>query len=117
MFLSGDSHANWVSDLVWHGAKPYDKVSGKGAIGVEFAGTAVASGSLGPLMEEYNKKAKKSVEMNEELQWAETCYRGYFELQISPKKIVANYFGLYSLPPLLHFSFLALQSNADMDIL
>ena len=27
--MAGDSHANWVSDLVWIGEKDYDSVSGK----------------------------------------------------------------------------------------
>jgi phosphodiesterase/alkaline phosphatase D-like protein len=42
-FLAGDSHANWVSDLVWLDETPYDQTTGAGAIGVEFAGTAVSS--------------------------------------------------------------------------
>ncbi|EQK97550.1 Alkaline phosphatase D-related protein [Ophiocordyceps sinensis CO18] len=45
IFLAGDSHQNWVSDLVWLGTKEYDKETGSGAVGVEFAGTA---GTYGP---------------------------------------------------------------------
>jgi alkaline phosphatase D len=33
--ISGDSHANWVSDLIWLDNHPYDPVTGKGSIGVE----------------------------------------------------------------------------------
>ena len=55
--IAGDSHLNWVSDLVWldpvsygpnaqaGGIDSYDSGSGAGAIGVEFAGTAVSSPS------------------------------------------------------------------------
>ncbi len=61
--ISGDSHANWVSDLVWLDTHPYDPLTGKGSVGVgtlalslhtlpellmissEFAGTAVSSQS------------------------------------------------------------------------
>ena len=32
--ISGDSHANWVSDLVWLDTHPYDPTTGAGAIGV-----------------------------------------------------------------------------------
>lgn len=41
--LSGDSHATWVSDLVWLDTKSYTSSSGAGAIGVEFGGSAVTS--------------------------------------------------------------------------
>src|ERR1700761_2968683 len=43
IMLSGDSHASWVTDLVWLDNKPYDPVTGAGSIGVEFAGSAVTS--------------------------------------------------------------------------
>ncbi|KAJ4480605.1 PhoD-like phosphatase-domain-containing protein [Lentinula edodes] len=44
--LSGDSHANWASDLAHpNDSTRYDPLTGQGAIGVEFAGTAVTSGS------------------------------------------------------------------------
>ena len=33
--ISGDSHANWVSDLVWLDNHDYDPNTGKGSIGVE----------------------------------------------------------------------------------
>ena len=39
IMISGDSHANWVSDLVWLDQHAYDPTTGDGAIGVEFAGT------------------------------------------------------------------------------
>lgn len=48
IMISGDSHANWVSDLVWLDHHAYDPASGAGAIGVEFAGTGKSS-SLLPL--------------------------------------------------------------------
>jgi len=93
IFLSGDSHANWVSDLVWLGTKPYNKETGEGAIGVEFAGTSVTSGKPGGSIEASNKKSAKLVKNNPELQWSELYYRGYYELHVSPKEIIAQYFG------------------------
>jgi len=33
--ISGDSHANWVSDLIWLDNHPYDPTTGNGSIGVE----------------------------------------------------------------------------------
>lgn len=99
IFLAGDTHVNWVSDLVWSG-KPYNSTSGEGAIGVEFAGTAVSStSSFGRniTIDAANKRSQGHVDDNPVLQWQEGYYRGYFELQISPESVKASYFGTPSL--------------------
>lgn len=93
VFLAGDSHANWVSDLVWLDEKPYDHTTGEGSIGVEFAGTAVSSSGFGGTIASANEKSAGLVKDNLELQWSEGYYRGYYELQISPQAIEAYYYG------------------------
>jgi len=85
IFLSGDSHANWVSDLVWLDEKKYNCNTGAGSIGVEFAGTAVSSPS--PFGQNItigaaNNISHQLVNANEELQWSEAYYRGYFEVRV-----------------------------------
>lgn len=97
IMISGDSHANWVSDLVWLDSHPYDPKTGKGSIGVEFAGSAVSS----PSPAGQNISIATSVEAstfligaNRELQWSELYYRGYYELKISQTKVSAQYFGM-----------------------
>ncbi|KAL9615912.1 MAG: hypothetical protein Q9160_009160 [Pyrenula sp. 1 TL-2023] len=92
IMLSGDSHANWVSDLVWLDAHDYDPSTGSGAVGVEFAGTAVSSTGFGGTIDSANQQASTLVRDNSELMWNEGYYRGYFELHISPESITANYF-------------------------
>jgi alkaline phosphatase D len=94
-FLAGDSHANWVSDLVWLDETPYDQVTGAGAIGVEFAGTAVSSSGYGAGRSIANSSDRSAglVRDNRELQWAEGYYRGYYELHISPDELNAHYYG------------------------
>ncbi|KAF2870418.1 putative alkaline phosphatase [Massariosphaeria phaeospora] len=93
-FLAGDSHANWVSDLVWLDEKPYDRVTGAGAIGVEFAGTAVSSSGYGGNDSVgAERKAKGLVADNAELQWSEGFYRGYYELWVSGEEMRAEYYG------------------------
>ena len=106
IFLAGDSHMNWVSDLVWldgdiedpsSNISPYDPSTGASSIGVEFAGTAVSSPS--PLGQNIsisgaNNKSDYLVADNAELQWQEGYYRGYFELQISKDFVNASYFGM-----------------------
>ena len=97
IMISGDSHANWVSDLVWLDHHDYNPATGEGAIGVEFGGTAVSS----PSPYGQNISIAKSdtasqwlVTANRELQWQEIYYRGYFELHISQQKVDARYFGM-----------------------
>ncbi|WZH44332.1 PhoD-like phosphatase-domain-containing protein [Fusarium acuminatum] len=46
VFLAGDSHQNWVSDLVWLGTKEYDNKTGAGSIGRPVAGGRAESGAL-----------------------------------------------------------------------
>jgi alkaline phosphatase D len=98
VFLAGDSHANWVSDLVWLDEMPYDQTTGAGSVGVEFAGTAVSSSGQKGTIAATNKVSQGLVKDNKELQWSEGRYRGYYELQISPAEIVANYYGQYCKP-------------------
>lgn len=107
VFLAGDSHANWVSDLVWLDTKPYDQSTGVGSIGVEFAGTAVSSSGFGGTIESANGKSRGLVRDNRELQWSEGYYRGYYELQVSPERIEASYFGECA-TRVLHIIFLVL---------
>ena len=45
IILSGDSHVNWAFDVTFDNQTGYDPKTGKGSLGVEFAGTAVSSPS------------------------------------------------------------------------
>ncbi|KAL8974643.1 MAG: hypothetical protein Q9197_001131 [Variospora fuerteventurae] len=95
--VSGDSHANWVSDLVWLDNTTYDPSTGEGSIGVEFAGSAVSSPSPGGQnisLAASNIASGALVADNRELQWQELYYRGYLELHISQDSVNASYFGL-----------------------
>ncbi|EPS41442.1 hypothetical protein H072_4661 [Dactylellina haptotyla CBS 200.50] len=107
IFLAGDIHSNWVSDLVWlNSTNPnpdpathpdYDPKTGKGSIGVEFVGTAVTSqGSVGwnGTLERGQKLADWSIKTNPSVQWVERYYRGYFELDFSHEVLKATYFGM-----------------------
>lgn len=100
IFLAGDSHASWVSDLTWPGSTqyPYDPSTGKGAIGVEFAGSAVSSPcpyGANITLAFANYATSLLVDSpNPELQWNDLYYRGYYELHVSHDSISANYFGL-----------------------
>ncbi|GAO46312.1 phosphodiesterase/alkaline phosphatase D precursor [Saitoella complicata NRRL Y-17804] len=96
IFLAGDSHANWVSDLVWLDEHSYDPSTGAGSIGVEFAGTAVTSPSpfgANITIGAANNISTALVDANRELQWSETFYRGYYELHLNYSTATAQYYG------------------------
>lgn len=97
VFLAGDFHSNWASDVVWEGEKDYDPATGRGAVGVEFAGTAVASPSIlgeGVTLKEATDASELFVANHDPLQWGELFYRGYMELKVRPDSVVTQYFGV-----------------------
>ncbi|PNS18224.1 Alkaline phosphatase D [Sphaceloma murrayae] len=97
IFMAGDSHASWVSDLTWFGNAPYDSETGAGSLGAEFAGTAVSSPSPYGRNISLARAAdfsRQLVEANPELQWQDLYYRGYYELHITPQELTANFFGM-----------------------
>lgn len=96
IILSGDSHANYVSDIIWEGKKDYDQKTGKGAVAVEFAGTAVSSpGPVGAdgTLELGQAAARIVVSKSPSVQWQESFYRGYYELKVNHDKVTADFFG------------------------
>ncbi|KAF4615052.1 hypothetical protein D9613_002998 [Agrocybe pediades] len=98
VILSGDSHANWVSDLAHpNDTTTYNPATGEGAIGVEFAGTAVTSGSaFGSGISPANADviSRTLVDVNADLQWSEGSYRGFFTLSIDSKHLNATYYAM-----------------------
>ncbi|KAI1203031.1 alkaline phosphatase-like protein [Nemania serpens] len=93
VFLAGDSHQNWVSDLVWLEEKDYDPATGKGAIGVEFAGTAVSSTGVDAAIIPARTEAQYRVANSSELQWQDGYYRGYIYLSVTPRSLEARFYG------------------------
>ncbi|KAI1661461.1 PhoD-like phosphatase-domain-containing protein [Daldinia decipiens] len=114
IFLAGDSHQSWVSDLAWLDEKPYDSTTGEGSVGVEFAGTAVSSTGFSGLIAPGRTEAEYRVGNNSVLQWQDGYYRGYFLLSVTPDKLDARYYGSPSVAsrnvwdlPLANFTVLA----------
>ncbi|EDR10178.1 uncharacterized protein LACBIDRAFT_248389, partial [Laccaria bicolor S238N-H82] len=98
VILSGDSHANWVSDLAHpNDTVTYNPKTGAGSIGVEFAGTAVTSPSafgawITPAAA--NNISRQLVAINSDLQWSEASYRGFFTLTIDSETLNATYYAM-----------------------
>ncbi|KLO12363.1 hypothetical protein SCHPADRAFT_941275 [Schizopora paradoxa] len=100
IILSGDSHANWVSDLAHpNDTTTYDFKTGDGAIGVEFAGTAVSSTSsfgsgILPAAADVKSTTYVSAKGNEDLQWSEGSYRGFFTISVDTKQVNTTYYAM-----------------------
>ncbi|KAF7338355.1 Alkaline phosphatase D [Mycena venus] len=98
IILSGDSHANWVSDLAHpNDTTTYNPLTGQGAIGVEFAGTAVTSPSafgVGAPPAATDPISALFVAGNPDLQWSEGSFRGFFTLSIDSKEVNATYYAM-----------------------
>ncbi|THH07789.1 hypothetical protein EW145_g3145 [Phellinidium pouzarii] len=100
IILSGDSHANWVSDLAHpNDTTTYNSSTGEGALGVEFAGTAVTSTSpfgagILPAAADVISTSLVVEKGNEDLQWSEGSYRGFFTLMMDPNTLKATYYGM-----------------------
>jgi len=97
IFLAGDSHASWVSDLTWLDTHSYDPNTGEGSVGVEFAGSAVSSpcpAGQNITHAAANQGSAWLTAANRELQWQDLFYRGYFELSIDYASVNASFFGI-----------------------
>ncbi|KAI0322193.1 hypothetical protein OF83DRAFT_1094906, partial [Amylostereum chailletii] len=84
-------------DMLFNGPFSYDPVTGKNALGVEFAGTAVTSSSplgadVSPAVAD--EASKSFVTVNNQLQWSEASYRGFFTLTVNPSEVMATYYAM-----------------------
>ncbi|KAI7318193.1 hypothetical protein KC315_g10167 [Hortaea werneckii] len=97
IMLSGDSHASWVSDLVWLDHANYSSETGAGSIGVEFGGSAVSSPcpwGQNITIDQANNYSDWLEAANPELHWNDLYYRGYYELHIGYDSVNASFFGM-----------------------
>ncbi|KAI6780116.1 uncharacterized protein J7T54_004248 [Emericellopsis cladophorae] len=124
IFLAGDSHQKRVSDLVWLGEREHNMKTGQGAVGVEFAGTAVtSSGQSGPIEPNAGDYARAMIERNDEMMWQEGYYRGFFHLQVAPEKLTAQFYGSPSVTtrnpwdiPLANFTVVANENHLERPV-
>lgn len=79
--------------MIWDGKTAYNNRTGTGAVGVEFAGTAVSSSGLSSVSRAEAEEVASTYSGNSELKWVEGYYRGYFELHLRADTAEARYFG------------------------
>ena len=88
-----------MSDLAWFGEKSYDDTTGAGALGVEFAGTAVSSNGVVKPIAGADADAEARVGQSEVLQWQDGYYRGYFLLAVGKESVEGRFYGKFSCSP------------------
>ena len=90
--LTGDVHSSWAYDLPRDPFKGYDTATGKGSLGIEFAGTSVTSpsnlgrGPEGPKQLDDTKAARPH------LHYVDGRYRGYFVVDLTRERLQADFF-------------------------
>lgn len=95
--LAGDSHVNWVFDMHYPQSPSVNGTFNQtyGPFGMELAGTAVSSPSpfgRNLTTARYEATARRAVNENDNLLFADGSYRGYFQLNLSPAQAAATFF-------------------------
>lgn len=76
------------------GDKSYDYHTGKGSLGVELAVTAVSSSGCCKNTTQADKTAKQRVKANDELQWNENFYRGFYTITVDQNNMKATFYAM-----------------------
>jgi alkaline phosphatase D len=92
--LTGDIHSSWAYDLPRRPFDGYDKSTGKGSLGVEFAGTSVSSPSSLGRGPEGPKQLADIRAARPHLHYVDGSYRGYFILDLTRERLQADFYGV-----------------------
>jgi alkaline phosphatase D len=92
--LTGDVHSSWAYDLPRDPFTAYDATTGRGSLGVEFAGTSVSSPSnlgAGPDGEQQLAATRAA---RPHLHYVDGRYRGYFVLDLTRARLQADFYAV-----------------------
>ena len=92
--LTGDVHSSWAWDLPRRPFDGYDRATGKGSLGVEFAGTSVTSPSNLGRGPDGEKQLADVLASRPHLHYADGRYRGYFIVDLTRERLQADYFAV-----------------------
>ena len=90
--LTGDVHSSWAFDLPRDPFGGYDKATGKGSLGVEFAGTSVTSPSN--VGRDGIKQLDDLKAARPHLHYVDGRYRGYYVVDLTRERLQADYYAL-----------------------
>jgi alkaline phosphatase D len=92
--LTGDVHASWAYDLPRDPFAGYDRSTGKGSLGVEFAGTSVSSPSSMGTGPDGEQQLAATRAARPHLHYVDGRYRGYFIVDLTRERLQADYYGV-----------------------
>ncbi len=92
--LTGDVHSSWAYDLPRNPFGGYDKATGKGSLGVEFAGTSVTSLSTVGVGPDGPRQLAAIRELRPHLHYVDGRYRGYFIVDLTRERLQADYYAV-----------------------
>ena len=90
--LTGDIHSSWAYDLPRDPFGGYDKTTGKGSLGVEFAGTSVTSPSN--VGRDGEKQLAAIRDSRPHLHYVDGRYRGYYIVDLTSQRLQADYYAV-----------------------
>jgi alkaline phosphatase D len=90
--LTGDIHSSWAYDLPRRPFEGYDSATGKGSLGVEFAGTSVSSPTNLGSGPDGAKQLANIRASRPHLRYVDGSYRGYFVLDLTRERLQADFY-------------------------
>jgi alkaline phosphatase D len=90
--LTGDVHSSWAFDLPRDPFGGYDKATGKGSMGVEFAGTSVSSPSN--VGRDGEKQLADLRAARPHLHYVDGRYRGYYIVDLTSQRLQTDYYAV-----------------------
>ena len=92
--LTGDVHSSWAFDLPRRPFDSYDPGTGRGSLGIEFAGTSVTSSSNVGGGPDGEKQLADLRAARPHLHYVDGRYRGYYIVDVSRERLQADYFAM-----------------------
>lgn len=92
--LTGDVHSCWAWDLPRRPFDAYDAATGRGSLGIEFAGTSVTSHSTLGAGPDGEKQLAGILAARPHLHYVDGRYRGYYTVDLTRERLQADYFAM-----------------------
>ena len=92
--LTGDVHSSWAYDLPRRPFGGYDRATGKGSLGVEFAGTSVSSPSNLGRGPDGEKQLAAAMAARPHLHYVDGRYRGYFIVDLTRERLQTDFYAM-----------------------
>ena len=92
--LTGDVHSNWVFDLPRRPFDGFDQATGRGSLGIEFAGTSVTSPSPVGAGVDGERQLIALRAARPHLHYVDGRVRGYYVLDLSHARLQADFYAV-----------------------